>query len=432
MKDYEEALNYIHGLPRFSGKPSLKRIRKLLALLGNPHLKMKFIHVAGTNGKGSTSAMTAEVLKQSGFKTGLFISPYILDFRERIQINGEFIPAGILTNLTNTVAEAVKLIDFTEGETIGEFEFNTALAIKYFEISHCDIVVLEVGIGGRFDATNVIESPEVCAITSISYDHMAILGDTLPKIAMEKCGIIKENAIVVSYPCQKDEVMQTIRAYCTQKYADLVIPKVDLLSIRASSISGSDICYKGLNIHIPLIGEHQIYNTLVVIEILLSLKARGWQINDGDIVNGIANVHFPGRLEVMNKNPLVLFDGAHNEDGVAALCKVIDTYLNNKRILMILGMVSDKAYESCIRDLARRAQMVIAVEVNNPRSLNSKTVSDIASEVCSEVYDLKYVDSAMCKAFKLVRENDVILVCGSLYLVSEAEKTFFTRHKPSQ
>ena len=305
---YFEILNYIHSLGNFSLPPTLDRIKAVLKILGNPQNNFKSVHIAGTNGKGSVSSMTAKVFKNAGFKTALFISPYVIDFRERIQINGEFITENDLC----TYAERIMA---TKAQ-LTEFEFITAMAFLYFSDKKCEIAVIETGLGGRLDATNSLQNVMVSVITKIGLDHTAVLGDTLEKIAAEKCGIIKNAPLVTSFN-QPEGAMGVLKKY------NPIIPDKNELKIFKSDISGNTYIYKGVKYSTSLIGYHQIENSLIVIEMV---KNCGINIPTETVQKSITDTYFPARLEIISKKPLIVLDGAHNPDGAAALAKFLKSY----------------------------------------------------------------------------------------------------------
>lgn len=417
----QDTLAVIHSHGRFSGRAGLHRIRALLDALGNPQRQLKFVHIAGTNGKGSTAVMTANVLEQAGCKTGLFVSPYLVDFRERIRINGEYISQSDLIAVQKRVSEAEHSLTLPDDEYIGEFEYTTAMAMVYFAKMHCDIVVLEVGLGGRYDATNIIDPPEVCALTSVSLDHMAVLGNTVEEIAADKCYIIKPATTVVSYPKQTGRVPDVVRARCNLVGAQYRVPEE--AAILFSDITGSDFVYQGQQYHVSMLGVHQVYNALTVIEIVRALREKGWNITRQNLMEGIRRTHFDGRLEVVREHPLLILDGAHNQDGVAALCRTIDELLRGRRIVMVLGMVSDKAFEDCAEQLSKRADVLLAAAPSdNPRALESSAIAQIAARHCKKVIDCGTLDKAIEQAQQCAEADDVLLICGSLYLVGEAKK----------
>ena len=413
---YEAALSYIHSKLKFGMMPGLERISRLLAELGNPQNNLKFIHVAGTNGKGSTTAMLSSILTQAGIKTGMYISPYITDFCERMQVNGSPIPHRDLADIVQKIEPIVE--QFADrGEIITEFEIVTAVAFLWFSQMQCDVVVLEVGLGGRFDATNVISTPLASVITSISLDHTDILGDTLAKIAFEKCGIIKPNGITVCYPNQPIEAFEVIRSRVMEENNSLMVPDLSRVSIQKASIKGTDIHYRNLAIHIPLLGEHQISNAITAVETVLTLREQQLiQLSDEDIIRGISKVAFPARMEKISQRPLVLLDGAHNEDGTAALVKTIHQLLKGTRITTIMGMLADKNYVQSIANIASISESFIAVRPDNPRALSPTDTAKAASAYCKNIFVAESYLDAISKAKQLAGENGAILICGSLYL----------------
>lgn len=413
---YDCAVKYIEETLRFGSKPGLRRIRNLLDSIGNPQDDLRYVHVAGTNGKGSVSKAVSSVLTKSGFKTGLFISPYVTDFCERIQIDGKSISHSDLADEVEYLKNFIEKLD----DNPTEFEIITALAFDYFKKQNCDIVVLEVGLGGRFDATNIIKKPLVSVITSISYDHMNVLGDTLPKIAYEKCGIIKYGGITVSAPNQHPEVLETIMSSCAERNNTLILPNLSSVKIIGEGIDGTDINYGGTDIHIPLPGRHQIANFITAFETLKALSRQGISISNDKIAEGMASVRFPARIEILNRSPLVVVDGAHNENGADALADYIDRYLEEKPVIVI-GMLRDKEYEKAAAKLAPLAKSVITVKPDNPRALNQNELAVVIKKYCRETIVCDDHSLAFKKAVELSGGSPII-ICGSLYLASTMRK----------
>ena len=422
MESIQQTLEMIHSHGRFSGTPSLNRIRALMHALGDPQCSLRFVHIAGTNGKGSTALLTAAALEQSGYRTGLFISPYVLDFRERIQIDRQWISAEELSAYAARVAQAEHNLHLAEGETIGEFEFTTALALLYYAEKNCDIVVLEVGLGGRFDATNVIDAPEAAVITHIALDHMAVLGNTVEEIAVDKSHIVKPGTVLICAPKQPGGVPEVLMQRCHEVNADYI----ETLSpeLISSDFSGSKFICKGHELSIRMIGSHQIENAATAYEVLLCLRKKGWPIPDLAIERAFASALMPARQEVVSEDPLLMIDGAHNLDGVSALCTTLDEMLPPGGISLILGMVEDKQYRECIAMLTRRADNVYAVAADTPRSIPSSQIASCVREFSpyTNAFDCGDVRSALRRARASAYEDDVIVVCGSLYVASEAEK----------
>ncbi|MBW7573778.1 bifunctional folylpolyglutamate synthase/dihydrofolate synthase [Caproiciproducens sp. AGMB10547] len=415
---YEEALKKIESLLRFGSKPGLDRVQKLLSLLGNPQDKLKFIHVAGTNGKGSTCALVASVLKKSQYKTGLFISPFVTDFCERMQINGEMIGHEELSALVEKIFPLVEQMA-ANGEIITEFELITALAMEWFAQEQCDVVVLEVGLGGRLDATNVISTPLVSVITSISLDHTAILGDTLAKIAYEKCGIIKDNGVTVCYPGQNPEALAVIRSTAEERKNRLVIADTDSVEVLSMNISGTGLEYRGLLVSLPFIGEHQIKNAVTALAVIEELKKMGYHIADHSIEAGFSSASFPARMEVLSADPLIVLDGAHNPDGTAALAGAVKKYLGNKKIIAIAGMLADKDVSGAVGNFTGLFSRVFTLAPNSPRALDAKALAEKFQSIGANAEPTENADAALAKALSLLNADSALLICGSLYLAGD-------------
>jgi dihydrofolate synthase/folylpolyglutamate synthase len=315
---YTQAVEFFHSFLKFGINPGLERIKALCEKLGNPQNELKFIHVAGTNGKGSTSAMIAEILKLASYKVGLFTSPYVVDFRERIQINGQMIEKEQLAGIAQKIKKVVYALAL-EGIEPTEFEVITAAAFLYFAQSKCDVVVLEVGLGGRLDSTNIIKTPLLSIITSISLDHINILGSTIEQIALEKCGIIKEGGITVSYPEQLEAAKRVITETAYKMNNKLIIPKIENIQIINEDIRGTKAQIDGIDLTIPLIGEHMVKNCSVAVAAARALNSTGLKVSDENISAGVANTSIAARMEVFNDKSLILLDGGHNEGCAKAL-----------------------------------------------------------------------------------------------------------------
>jgi len=417
---YEEALSYISNSKKFGEKNGLEGITRICEKLGNPQKNLKFVHVAGTNGKGSTCTYIASVLKESGYKTGLFTSPFIYEFNERMKINNENISdsdlAELMTELKAVIDELIE-----EGyPQPTEFEVITAIAFLYFYRKKCDIVVLEVGLGGRFDSTNVIENPLCCAICSIGFDHMQYLGESLSDIAFEKCGIIKEGRPVVNYPCQKDEANLVIEKISSERNALLLT--CDDIRIRKSSEDGSVFDACGIvELKTPLCGEHQVYNAAVAVKVLSELNKEGYNINEDIIKKGIANAKWPARMEKLSDNPCVFFDGAHNIDGMQSFVKSVKLLAGDRRVIIILGMVKDKDYAKCIAELDGVVDVLITTTIENPRRETAENLMKTADFIKCEKHVTNNVGEAIEKAMKLCNGNQMIFAVGSLYMAGEVK-----------
>lgn len=401
---YEEALEYIRQCDNFAQKKGLGRVAKVLNSLSNPQNNYDVVHLVGTNGKGSTTSMTANILQKSGLKVGKFISPYVYKFGERISVDGVEITPEKIVFYANEIIKTLKNLD---NMSLSEFEFITVIAFLYYNDANCDIVCLEAGLGGEFDATNVVKSPKVSVVTKISLDHTRILGDNLTDIATTKCKIIK-NSVCVSYPKQDEEVIAVLNKY------NVIFPKIDELSIKKCDIYGSEITYKGKNYKISLMGEHQIYNALMVIEICMQMG----NISYEDVYYGLSNTKFSGRMEIISENPLVIYDGAHNMDGILALEKSIKNILKDRKITLIMGMVQEKNASKCVEIITKHCENAYFVRLNNPRSENPLEISKFSKCKSDVIEDAK-------TAFNIAKKekSDVILICGSLFLAENLKET---------
>ena len=411
---YKESLNYIHSLNRFGIKPGLERINALLKKLGNPEEKLKCIHIAGTNGKGSTSTALSNIMIAEGKKTGLFISPFVVNFRERIQINGEYIKEKDLANLTYEISKIVPEVEKEVEDNITEFEFITALMFAYFKEQNCDVVILEVGLGGRLDSTNVIEKPLASVITQIALDHIVVLGDTIDKIAYEKCGIIKADCPVITTSHQNPRALPVIEKIAKDKNSPLKIANISSVENVKIAPYGSEFTYKGMNITVNLAGRHQIENMTAAAETALALG-----VSKTAIVRGIANTKFPARLEILSRSPLVILDGAHNENGADVLANYLDEHKLTP--VTLIGMMADKNCEAVVKKIASRSKAVFAVKVEgNPRTETAENLSQIAGEYCVNSFTAENYGYALSLAFQRCQKTNLpLLICGSLYLASD-------------
>ncbi len=415
---YSNALEYLMNIPRFSKSLTLERIRFLLSALGNPQNCIKAVHIAGTNGKGSTTTMISRILMSAGYKVGTFISPFVEDFRERICVNGEFIEKNALAEITEKVsALASSMEDYPNA-----FEQITAIAMCYFKSCGCDIVCLETGLGGRWDATNVIPPPEVSVITSIGLDHMQFLGDTHEKIALEKCGIIKSGSKAVISPLQPEGVLDVILSDAESKNVPAIVPDTSQLKICNLSASGSDFIYKSCQYRVNLSGGHQVSNAVTAIEAVLSLKKLGYNISDADIYSGIKNSALPARMEIICKKPLCIVDGAHNAPGVDALCSSIDSVVSGKRLITVFGCLQDKSARQMIEQIAKKSHSFICVMPDSPKACTTEEMARLAIPHCKNVCTSESYNQAAEIALSLTEDDSVILICGSLYLAGPMKK----------
>ena len=408
--EYLEAINYINDKNKFGSRLGLDTIGKLLELLGNPHLDMNYIHIGGTNGKGSTSSYIANTLKEAGYKVGLFTSPYLERFNERISINGEDIPDDKLGKITGKVKEKIEIM-LNEGyEHPTTFEIVTTIAFVYFKEENVDYTILEVGLGGRSDSTNIIENSLVSVITTIDYDHVEILGNTLDKIAYEKAGIIKDNGLVISYP-QEEEAFNVLERVSQEKGANLIKCPMENIIIKELNEFGGifDFKYNNQmfkNIKIKQLGKYQIYNATLALFTLLNLKDRGIvQISDEEIRRGFEKTKWKGRLEVLKRNPSFLIDGAHNLQGVKTLVSSLKL-INYNRLILGLGILGDKDVEHMVEVLTPLADEIIITEVNMPRRLEAESLERIVNKYNNNTLIEKNIEKAVERAFNKANKDD--------------------------
>lgn len=424
---YNEAIDYIMSRRKFQKSSGKERIERLLELLGNPHLSLKYVHVVGTNGKGSVSTAMSYILKNAGYKVGLFTSPYIVEFGERIQINNTYISHRVIAELVSLIKEKTDLMEKEElYPTV--FEVTTVLALLYFAKEDADVVILEAGIGGEHDSTNVIPSPLECIFMSISLDHTEMLGDTVEKIAKEKSGIIKKGSAVISYPhkgCefgyipQPGEAVDIIKNKCKSLDCELLLPDTDKLEVISSDIYGSEFIYDSLKIKTRLCGAHQIANMVTAAVAAKKLCDSGFSISDENIVNGIYDFTIPGRMEVISNNPLIILDGGHNEGCLRALLSMAEKYLSDKKITLLMSFMKDKDYASALNLIAPISENIVftvtdPIRGEKPEVL-AKTAEKYGNSICCEADTAE----ALTKSLSLTGKEGVLIVTGSFYLVSD-------------
>lgn len=400
--NYQESINYIHSTPKFSRILGNDVLRILLDRLGNPHKNLKFIHLAGTNGKGSTASMIANILKCEGYKVGLYTSPFLEIFNDRIRINGENIPNDTLAQL---VTEVKSHIDRME-QGPSEFALTTAVMFLYFYREKCDYVVLETGMGGKLDATNVIESNLVTVLTSVSLDHTQYLGDTIEKITAEKCGIIKPNSEVVCYCEQTDEALAVIKKFCQNTNSNLTVSPIP-------EITADGFIINGKKYPLALKGHYQPYNASNALTAINILQKRGIAISENSIINGLNTVSWSGRFEFLKPN--LVIDGGHNPNGIDELKKSLLAL--NKRIILVMAMMQDKNYIECVRDIAPIAYKIYATQIDYPRCLSASELADTAKPYCDNTVIFENEKDAVLSALEFAQNDDIICVCGSLFLV---------------
>ena len=416
--ELEQALNYIHGLYRKGVAPSLHRIRQLLDMLGNPHKSLKFIHIAGTNGKGSTAAMSASILQKAGYTTGLFTSPFIYRFNERIQVNGQQIPDETVCALTERLSALAAQMD----EMPTEFDFVTAMAMVYFASVRCDIVVLEVGVGGALDTTNIIDTPEVAVVTNIGLDHTDLLGDTVETIAAVKAGIFKTGGSAVVYRASQS-VEQVYETICAEKQVQLKKADFASLHLHQCDLTGQIFdCGQRKKLQLPLLGDHQMHNAAVVLAVMDTLIEKGWHITEQHIYDGMAQVSWPGRFDIMHKDPLFIIDGGHNPQCIDAMVKNIRDYLSGRRLIVLTGVLADKDYGEMFRPVMPYVEKFVCITPDNPRKMPAQELANYLRQAGAKAEGYDRVEDGVRQAMALSGKDGVVLCFGSLYSIGDIRK----------
>ncbi len=417
-----EAMEFISSFDRL-GKPvtDLNRMIALLSLLGNPHKDLKCIHIAGTNGKGSVAQMCNEILIHAGYRVGMYTSPYMTHYSDRIRFNNDNIDLDILCEITEHIISVLDNVEYKS--SFSQFEISTAIAFIYFKKMRCDVVVLETGIGGRLDCTNVINAPIISIITSISHDHNNILGSTLTEIASHKAGIIKKHSPCVLSAYNPDEVVDIVKSECELCHSLFVIPELTNIHLFRSDIFGSEFYYNGNSYSLKMIGRHQIINAISVIEAMKFVCDNGFAISYDDIYFGINNARVPARGEVLSEDPLIILDGAHNSAGMKSLTDIIKKS-NKKQCIAIIGMVKDKNVRESISQIVPYVSDFICVEGFSPRAVSADDLVKVIKSFKKNAFSVYDIDLAVKEAVNLVNDDGMLVICGSLFLASVARKIF--------
>ena len=416
--DYKEALDYIAQTSWRGSKPGLERITRLCGLMGDPQKELEFIHVAGTNGKGSFCALLSSILVKAGYKTGMFISPYLEVFNERMQINGENIPDDELAEITEYTAPFADSMD----DPPTEFELNTAIALEYFKRNKCDIVILEAGMGGELDSTNVIDPPLLSVIMHIALDHTAWLGDTKEKIALTKSKIIKKGSRAVLYK-QDENVTEVIRNRCKEVGAGLYISEPESLKLINADLSGQTFETEDFGrITVPLIGKYQAENIAVVLKAAEVLRKFGYEITDKNIKDGLKEAKWPGRFEVLRKDPYFIVDGGHNPDGIKAAKESLEYFFGGEKIIFIFGVMADKDYEQMADIILPLAKEVFCVAPDNERALLPGELAELINKKNIQARACKDVKEAVLLALESAKETTPVCAIGSLYMAGDIRK----------
>lgn len=415
----QEAVAYIDTFQWQAHAPGLERIRTLLHALGDPQKELKFVHVAGTNGKGSVCAYLASVLRCAGYRVGLCTSPFLEDFRERIQVDGKLIPPEVLGELTELARPAAEAME----DHPTEFELITAVAMLYFRRCRCDIVVLEVGLGGALDASNVIDVPEAAVITAMGMDHAAILGPTLGDIAAAKAGIIKPGGAVVSFGgCPEADAV--IRERCREQGAQLTEVDFSRLRVVGTGLDGTDLEFAPYGaLHVPLVGLYQAKNAAVAVTTVEVLEKRGWEISRRALEQGLASVCWPGRLEVVRRaGPVILRDGAHNAHGMAATVESLRALFPGKKLTILMGVMADKDVEDMLKLLAPIAGQVFTVRPESPRAMPAEELAALVNRYGVPAVPCAGVAAGLQAAAETAGADGAVCALGSLYLVGEVRR----------
>ena len=415
---YDEALEYIHGIYWRGSKLGLSRTREILELLGNPQKQLKFIHVAGTNGKGSVCAMLSSIFQKAGYKTGLYISPYIVRFNERMQFNGEPISDTDLAEITEYVSTFAE----TMQDKPTEFELVTAIGMEFFKRKNCDIVILETGLGGELDSTNIIDVPEAAVITAIDIDHIKELGGTMESVASAKAGIIKSGGDVVFYG-KNDIASSVFVKKCQEVNANFHEVNFESINLKKSDIDGAvfdysvnDTLYE--NIIIPLIGTYQIYNCALVLNVVDILRKK-FHLSKTAITDGIAAVKWPGRFEILHKSPVFIADGGHNPHGIQGTVDSIRHHFPDKKIITIMGVMADKDLTPMLEILAPVVKSVHTVKPDNPRAMEPELLAEKLREKGIKATAYAEIEKGVAAAFKEATPDDVICALGSFYMYGD-------------
>lgn len=417
--EYKEALAYIDGVAWFGSKPGLSRVTELLHRLGDPQNQLRFVHIAGTNGKGSCAAMLASVLKAAGYKTGLFTSPYLSRFNERMQINGKEIENDVLAEIVTRVRVPAEAME----DHPTEFELMTAAAMLWYAEEGCDIVVLETGLGGRFDATNVIASPEAAVIMNIGLDHTKILGDTAEAIAGEKAGIVKPGSLCVLYQ-QSESVTKVIRQRCEEVGAALRIADFSAILPEFDSLEGQVFSYKGEAYAIPLLGAHQRKNAAVVIETVEALRGRGWKLPHEDVEHGLYAVNWPARFELVSEEPYFVVDGGHNPQCAQTVAENLKNYFPGCRRVLLIGVLADKDHKSLSEILAPEADAFVCVTPNSDRALPAPELAEELRRFGKPVTVCGSIREGVSAAIDAAGRDGMVCAVGSLYMAGEIRACF--------
>lgn len=423
--NYEEARVYLDSVAKYGSVLGLENMRELLGRLGNPQNKLKFIHISGTNGKGSVLAYLSTVLKEAGYRVGRYISPTLFSYRERIQVNEEYIRKESLARHTLAVQE---VINEMQAEGLAHptlFEIETVISFLYFLEEKCDIVVLETGMGGAQDATNIIETTILEVLVPISMDHMQFLGNTLEEIAAQKAGIIKKNTVAVSAG-QRPEAMAVIEERAREQHCELRIADAGRADDICYGLERQSFSYGGFeNLEITMAGSYQIINAVVAVEAIMALRELGYDISDASLRAGMKKTQWRGRFTVIREKPYFIIDGAHNRDGALVLKDSIERYFPGRRLFYLCGVFRDKEYEEIIKTVAPYSGQMVTIQTpDNPRALPAEELAKTAGKYIRHVQAAKSIADGVQTILRMAdKEDDVILAFGSLSFLGELTRT---------
>lgn len=414
---YSQALEYIHTALPAGSKPGLERTNALLSLMNNPEKSLRFIHLAGTNGKGSTASMTASVLTEAGYKAGLFTSPWIFSFNDYMRIDGNVISNDELADIVSRL----KLLADTLTDKPTEFEFTVCVAMEYFSRHGCDIVCIEAGMGGELDATNVIPSPVAAVITNIGIDHTAFLGNTLEDIARVKSGIIKENTTAVIYG-STPEVEAVIKDRCKLVNAGYIKAEHDAVIPVNATLEYQSFSWKNISdIRLPLLGDHQLKNAATVLTLIEVLRKKGFDISNTAIKNGLERVKWQGRFEVVSHSPTFIIDGGHNPQCIEELVNNVKKYITAKPLVVLTGVLADKDYEAMYSEMSHLADTFVTVTPPNPRALTAEKLSEYIISLGARSTPCSSVEEGVRLAVEKAGKSGAVVAYGSLYMVGDIE-----------
>lgn len=426
-KDYQQSLEYLYGLEKFGMIFGLEKVRAILEAIGNPHLEIQTIHIGGTNGKGSTAAMMASILQQEGYHVGLYTSPHLIRFTERIKVDGKEIDQEGVAELTDWIRERIETSGVSPPFTF--FDFTTAMALLYFKQKRVDLAILEVGLGGRLDSTNVVD-PLLSIITNVSKDHEEVLGRTLLKIAYEKAGIIKKGRPLITAASQP-QILRVFSKICKEKGSPFYRMGKEFSYVPCE---GGHFHYRGIHrkfwdLTVNLHGSHQIINAVTALGAMEVLDELGYVVSNEAMINGLNRVEWPGRLEMVCSSPKVFLDGAHNPAGALVLKESLQKEFEYNRLILIVGIMRDKNYKFILRTLAPIADHLILTQPNIPRAASPELLQKALERNGEKAEIVQGVEKAIDRGLSMASSEDLLCITGSLYTVGEARAYFLPKEK---